>query len=201
MAYVKQWAPRSFNPLELRVPEMLDGPGHAIRGDACHLAGELGEFDVAYLDPPYNQHRYFTNYHIWETLVAWDAPDHYGIACKRIDARDPSTKSVFNDRRRAPDALASVISAVNAGLVVVSASNEGWLGLDDLIAMCEGRGQVEVLAFDSRRYVGAQIGIHNLRGEKVGRVSHTRNTEYVLVAGDADLVGRVAQLDSNRNLL
>jgi adenine-specific DNA-methyltransferase len=67
--------------------------------------------------------------------------------------------------------------------------------------MCEGRGQVEVLAFDSRRYVGAQIGIHNLRGEKVGRVSHTRNTEYVLVAGDADLVGRVAQLDSNRNLL
>ena len=27
MAYVKQWAPRSFNPLELRVPELLAGPG------------------------------------------------------------------------------------------------------------------------------------------------------------------------------
>ena len=35
----------------------------------------VGEFDLAYLDPPYNQHRYFTNYHVWETLVAWDAPD------------------------------------------------------------------------------------------------------------------------------
>jgi adenine-specific DNA methylase len=23
------------------------------------------------MDPPYNQHRYFTNYHIWETLVRW----------------------------------------------------------------------------------------------------------------------------------
>jgi adenine-specific DNA-methyltransferase len=201
MAYLKGWSDRSHQPLALRRPLLLAGPGHAVRGDATAVAGRLPEVDIAYLDPPYNQHRYFTNYHIWETLVAWDAPDHYGIACKRIDARDPSTKSVFNDRRRAPDALASVISAVNAGLVVVSASNEGWLGLDDLIAMCEGRGQVEVLAFDSRRYVGAQIGIHNLRGEKVGRVSHTRNTEYVLVAGDADLVGRVAQLDSNRNLL
>ena len=60
-----------------------------MRGDACELAGELGPFDFAYLDPPYNQHRYFTNYHIWETLVAWDAPVHYGVACKRVDARDP----------------------------------------------------------------------------------------------------------------
>ena len=41
-----------------------------------------------------------------------------------------------------------------------------------------------VLAFDSRRYVGATIGIHDPSGRKVGTVSHTRNTEYVLVAGD-----------------
>jgi adenine-specific DNA-methyltransferase len=46
--------------------------------------------------------------------------------------------------------------------------------------------------------VGAQIGIHNLRGEKVGTVSHTRNTEYLYVASDrpvtaaiADLAGRI----------
>jgi adenine-specific DNA-methyltransferase len=43
---------------------------------------------------------------------------------------------------------------------------------------------VEVLAFDSARYVGARIGIHNPAGTKVGSVSHLRNTEYVLVAGD-----------------
>jgi len=51
----------------------------------------LPEADLAYLDPPYNQHRYFTNYHVWETLVAWDAPAHYGVACKRVDARQPTT--------------------------------------------------------------------------------------------------------------
>ena len=39
MAYVKEWAPRSFRPLELRVPELLAGPGVAVRGDACELAG------------------------------------------------------------------------------------------------------------------------------------------------------------------
>ncbi len=89
MAYVKQWAPRSFNPLALRVPQLLEGPGRAVKGDAVELAPSLGHFDLAYLDPPYNQHRYFTNYHVWETLVAWDAPEAYGVARKRIDARDP----------------------------------------------------------------------------------------------------------------
>ena len=37
--------------------------------------------------------------------MAWDAPEHYGVACKRVDARDPATKSVFNDRRAMPAAL------------------------------------------------------------------------------------------------
>src|SRR5204862_5759877 len=127
MAYVKQWAPRSFRPLELRVPELLPGDGVAVLGDALQVAAELPECDVAYLDPPYNQHRYFTNYHVWETLVAWDAPEHYGIACKRVDARDPSTKSVFNDRRAMPDALSGIIRDVDAALVGVSYNNESWL--------------------------------------------------------------------------
>ncbi|MDQ1400402.1 MAG: adenine-specific DNA-methyltransferase, partial [Acidimicrobiaceae bacterium] len=50
--------------------------------------------------------------------------------------------------------------------------------------------------FDSRRYVGAQIGIHNPRGEKVGAVSHTRNVEYVICAGDPDVVGHLLDNDS-----
>jgi adenine-specific DNA-methyltransferase len=51
MAYLKTWAPRAYNPLELRVPELFPGPGRAIRGDACELAGQVGCFDIAYLDP------------------------------------------------------------------------------------------------------------------------------------------------------
>jgi adenine-specific DNA-methyltransferase len=153
----------------------------------------LPEVDLAYLDPPYNQHRYFTNYHVWETLMAWDAPLHYGVACKRLDARDASTRSVFNSRRDAPEALARLIRGVRAGAVIVSASNEGWVTPGDLLDMGAERGRAALLEFDSRRYVGAQIGIHNLRGEKVGRVSHTRNVEYVLVAGEADLVDRMVR--------
>jgi adenine-specific DNA-methyltransferase len=193
MAYVKQWAARSYNDLELRVPELVAGPGRAVHGDAVELAGALGRFDLAYIDPPYNQHRYFTNYHIWETLVAWDAPDHYGVACKRIDARDDATKSVFNERRRMPDALARVIKDVDARLVVVSYNDEAWVDVGALEAMAAARGgAVRTLAVDSKRYVGAQIGIHDPRGRKVGHVSRLRNTEYLVLAGEPELVERAA---------
>lgn len=191
MAYVKQWAPRSYQPLRLAVPELLPGRGAAVRGDAVRLAAELGPFDLAYLDPPYNQHRYFTNYHVWETLVAWDRPEHYGVACKRLDARDDETKSVFNRKREMPDALRRTIADVRAEIVIVSYNDESWVAFEDLCDMCSAQGEVVALAFDSKRYVGAQIGIHDPRGNKVGTVGRTRNLEYVVVAGPRDRVRRM----------
>ena len=145
MAYVKEWSPRSFNRLELRVPELLDGPGRAVRGDATEVVHQLPEVDLAYLDPPYNQHRYFTNYHIWETLVAWDAPEPYGVACKRMDSRDSATKSAFNVKREMPLALRQLIAGVRAEVVVLSYNNESWVTLDELVDMCSVHGHVAVL--------------------------------------------------------
>jgi len=198
MAYVKEWSARSYQPLALRVPDLLPGAGRAWRADACAVAGELGPFDIAYVDPPYNQHRYFTNYHVWETLVAWDAPEYYGVACKRVDARDAATASPFNRRRAMPVALADVLAAVRSTVLVVSYNNEAWVDLDDLVAMVAARHtsvaddhEVAVLAYDSRRYVGARIGIFNPRGEKVGRVSHLHNVEYVVVGGPRAIVREV----------
>lgn len=193
MAYVKQWAPRSYQRLTLQVPALLPGSGRAERGDAVAVVPTLGSFDLAYLDPPYNQHRYFTNYHVWETLVAWDHPEHYGVACKRVDARDEHTKSAFNRRREMPDALRACVESVDAETVIVSYNDESWLTLDDLRDMCAPRGDVAVLAFDSKRYVGAQIGIHNPSGEKVGEVGRLRNQEYVVVAGPTAVVARMVE--------
>ena len=183
MAYLKQWAPRSFLPLSLRVPELLVGPGRSIRADARKAVASIGPVDFAYLDPPYNQHRYFTNYHVWETLIRWDAPDYYGVACKRVDSKNASTHSDFNSRQTMPAALADVVGRIDATVVVVSCNDESWIGREDLVAMCAARGHVEILEFDSKRYVGAQIGIHDLTGQKVGRVSHLRNVERLAVCG------------------
>jgi adenine-specific DNA-methyltransferase len=191
MAYLKEWAPRAHRPLELRAPVLLEGPGTALRGDALELAPLLPEVDFAYLDPPYNQHSYYGNYHVWETLVAWDAPEHYGVACKRADCRDPANRSPFNSRPRFAGALAEVVRAVRARVLVLSCNDEAWVTLDELVDLCAGaRGAVGVLAFDFKRYVGAQIGIHNPAGQRVGRVRRLRNVEYLLVSGEREEVAQ-----------
>jgi adenine-specific DNA-methyltransferase len=190
MAYLKQWSPRSHQPLELRVPELLPGSGRTIRGDATRTVDHLEPVDLMYVDPPYNQHRYFTNYHVWETLVRWDAPEHYGVACKRVDARDDTTRSVFNSKVEMPAALAGLLGRARADLLLVSYNDESWIGVDDMVAALRdaGRECVEVLAFDTKRYVGAQIGIHGPTGVKVGEVKRLRNVEYLFLAGDRERV-------------
>lgn len=182
MAYLKSWAPRAYNHLELRVPELLPraraGKGQAHRMDALQAVSKL-QADVAYLDPPYNQHSYLGNYHVWESLVVWDKPETYGVACKRVDCR--TRKSDFNLRGAFPAAWRRVVRGVRARHVVVSFNNEGYVGRSDMERMLAVRGAVRVIEKEQKRYVGAQIGIHNPAGEKVGAVSHLRNKEYLYV--------------------
>jgi len=192
MAYLKQWSERSYRPLNLVAPDLIPGSGRMLRGDALELADALPPVDFAYLDPPYNQHRYFTNYHVWETLVRWDAPQTYGVANKRIDSRDDTTKSAFNSRRQMPQALRALIAMLDCEMLVLSYNNESWLTRDELIEACAPRGAVEVIDVDSRRYVGAQIGVYNPAGERVGEVGHLRNVEHLIIAGEPEAVRRVA---------
>ncbi|MGA0545569.1 DNA adenine methylase [Brevundimonas sp. VNH65] len=181
MAYMKQWAARALKPLELRLPALLPGEGRATRADAVEIAGEV-EADLVYLDPPYNQHSYLGNYHVWESLTLWDKPETYGVANKRVDVR--TRKSAFNSRPGIGPALEAVIERVRAPNLVVSFNDEGYLARAELERMLSARGPVQVIEIGHPRYVGARIGIHNPKGEKVGTVGRLRNVEYLFLVGE-----------------
>ncbi len=53
---------------------------------------------------------------------------------------------------------------------------------------------VYTIQTDYKRYVGAQIGIYNPQGEKVGKVSHLRNIEYLYVASRHNLAEALAPM-------
>lgn len=182
MAYLKHWAPRAHKELELRLPKVLPRSAHG-KSEVHQLeaidAARALRADIVYLDPPYNQHSYLSNYHVWESLVLWDKPEVYGIACKRVDCR--TRKSPFNSKRKFHGALTELIAAVDARILLVSFSNEGYIERPEMEALLSSRGRVSVLSHDYKRYVGAQIGIYNPSGEKVGAVSHLRNLEYLYV--------------------
>lgn len=180
MAYLKSWAPRSFNDLKLVYPELLPGSGSAYRLDALELAKSL-EADLFYLDPPYNQHAYLANYHIWETLVLDDRPLTYGRANKRLDCR--VRKSPFNSKRLAYNAMEKLLVAIGRHKhVILSFNDEGFLDSQQIEELLSHLGYVVRFTREHRRYVGARIGIYNPGGERVGQVSHTTNHEYLYVA-------------------
>ena len=194
MAYLKTWSRRSFADLELKVPELIDGPGAAVRADANEAVESIPEVDLAYLDPPYNQHRYFGNYHIWETLVRWDEPDFYGVANKRVDTRSPANKSLFNSKLTMPNALGDLISKVKAKTLLLSYNNESWLSRRELTDMCLKYEAVQILDFDFKRYVGSQIGGYNQSGELVGKPGAKRNLEHVVIAGSLEQVTKLTEV-------
>ena len=180
MAYLKGWATRADNDLTMKLPLLVEGPvGKAYLGDAVDIGKKVGKVQIAYLDPPYNQHSYLGNYHIWESLVLWDKPEVYGIAKKREDCR--TRKSDFNKKGEILRALRETISGIVADLYIVSFNNEGYISVGDMTDMLNqlGVGYVRCKSVNYKRYVGAQIGIYNPLGEKVGKVTHTTNKELL----------------------
>ena len=98
MAYLKQWAPRAHNDLELRGPSCCRARDHGRAATRRRPSTTCARVDLMYLDPPYNQHRYFTNYHIWETLVRWDAPE------RTASRASGSTAATTHEERVQPQA-------------------------------------------------------------------------------------------------
>ncbi len=188
MAYLKQWSARSRQPLRLRLPELLPGEGSASCLDALEAA-DLYEADAAYLDPPYNQHSYLGNYHLWETLVRGDEPEVYGVACKRTDVRERG--SAFNRRGTMEDAFVAVLARVRARRIVVSFSDEGFVPLARLREMLATRGEVHEVSVEHPRYIGHRLGVFNPQGERVGQPGPARNREHLFVVECAGaLTGR-----------
>ncbi len=198
MAYLKSWAPRAHKRIELRLPSILPHPNRipcsAHQLDAIDAAQTLSA-NIAYLDPPYNQHSYLGNYHIWETIVRWDHPKVYGIACKRIDCKE--RKSPYNSKIKIADAFGQLVDSIDADTLIVSFNDEGYLAREQIETILAKRGPLVVLHRDHPRYVGCKIGIHNPSGERVGKVGKMRNTEYFFIAGDG--AHRVA--DAQRELV
>lgn len=194
MAYLKKWAARALQPLKLRDPEPLPrsrhGKAEAHRLEAREAASCL-KADVAYLDPPYNQHKYLGNYHVWETLVRWDQPEVYGVACKRIECRE--RRSDFNSKRGIQQAMRELVDTLDCRYLLVSFNNEGYLDRNEMEQLLSKRGRVTVLSKIHPRYVGAKIGIHNPQGRKVGQVSHLKNTEYLFLVGDIEIEDAVIE--------
>lgn len=98
-SYLKDWSPRSYNDLVLKVPGLYPSwrKHRVYRGDIFDLVPNVS-VDLAYFDPPYGSNnekmppsrvRYASYYHLWTSIVLFDEPDLFGKANRRKDTSDP----------------------------------------------------------------------------------------------------------------
>lgn len=146
--------------------------------DACRVAPEI-PCDVAYLDPPYNQHQYGANYHLLNTVALWDCPrldPHYGRngrrdkAAIRTDWRT-SRRSRYCYRSSALSAFAELLDRLRARWILVSYSTDGIMGLDPLTDLLGRHGRLDVVRRRYKRY--------RVSSQRPSPRRHT--TEFVLI--------------------
>ncbi len=159
---------RIQSTLRLRPPPLFDNgqPNVALRQDAQALAGRLREAlgrqpDVVYLDPPYNQHPYGSNYHLLNTVVLWDKPPlrptiRVGgrVRDKSAIRRDWRTerRSPYNVAREALPAFRRLLEALDARWLLASYSTDGNMPLEELLAALAARGRATVFTETYKRY-------------------------------------------------
>lgn len=112
--------------------------------------------DVVYLDPPYNQHPYASNYHVLNSLVVWDRPDLPPPTERgwksAIHPDWQQRKSPFNDRRAAAGAFATLLDRLDAPWLLVSYSTDGRIPLEQFVAAAAARGALRVFCRSYKRY-------------------------------------------------
>ena len=97
--------------------------------DANELAAELPEMDVVYLDPPYNQHPYGSNYFMLSLLSSYEKPEE----TSRVSGIPADWKrSTYNSRQHAPEALFRLLEDCPAKFILLSYSSEGFINYEEM---------------------------------------------------------------------
>jgi len=184
-AYLKNWAARASNDLELDdLPFPSGAVGLHIVGNALTISYPTSS--VAYLDPPYSAHSYATYYHIWDSITRWDKPAVGLKTNRRIDRvssaeeHDAAMDSPWNSKRTALAAFQELVARLPVKYVVISYNDESLVPLETLVKAFRGiYATVTVKTIPYKRNIMAQIG-NAAEAIAEGAEAKTKNNEVLI---------------------
>ena len=121
-----------------------------------------GLFDLAYFDPPYNQHPYGSNYFMLNLIADYKRPDSDNISRVSGIPKDWN-RSDYNKKRRVAEVFAELVRNVKARFVLVSFNSEGFISKEEMIELLSSCGKVQVLEADYNAFRGSR----NLSGREI----------------------------------
>ena len=124
-----------------------------LQEDANDVARRVGDLDLAYIDPPYNQHPYGSNYFMLNLLVRYERPE----SISRVSGIPEGwRRSGYNVRARSLALMRDLLQSLDARFLLVSFNNEGFIATDEMLAMLEEIGSVEVMETPYNAFRGSR---------------------------------------------
>ena len=159
-AYNEIWDSRALKPfiLEKLIDNTCAPRGETHRCDAKRIIDR--DYDVIYMDPPYNQRNYATYYHVLETLSRYE---------EDIQIKDNKTgtplcvqQSAWCSKPKCVDELKEFMGKTKAKLIIMSYNNEGIIPSADIVDIFKSYGDYECLEFDHKRFTCNGKGASNV---------------------------------------
>lgn len=122
--------------------------------------------DILYLDPPYNERQYCTNYHMLETIAKYDNPVINGKTGLREYSEQ---KSVFCNKKNVATAFDNLMKKAKFKYVFLSYNNEGLMSFDEIQKIMEKYGKYKVYMQTHKRY----------KADSAREIKATQTVEYL----------------------
>ncbi|MFY0746242.1 DNA adenine methylase [Campylobacter sp. LH-2024] len=156
--------------LKLPIFSNFECPFIVEQKDANCLAKEIDLLDVIYLDPPYNQHPYGSNYFMLNLVANYQKP----VEISQISGIPKNwNRSIYNNAKSAEDALFDLIFKLKAKIILLSYNCEGFIKKENFIKRLEKLGKCYII---EQKY-NAFRGSRNLRN----RALYVKEQLYILV--------------------
>lgn len=153
-AFLKHWDKRALNQLELKHIEVLNNnrKNIALNMDANILVKNISA-DIAYIDTPYNNRQYTSNYHVLENIAMNKKPKLSG---KTKLFYWQETKSKYAMKNKAYDTMKDLIENIDATHLIVSYNTEGIIKENELIELLKDNSvdnKVIIKRIPYRKYI------------------------------------------------
>lgn len=139
--------------LELPILSQFECEWQVHQEDANQLVQHIQAVDFAYMDPPYNQHPYGSNYFMLNLLCNYVPPqDISPISGIPTDWN----RSSYNKRKVAQEALFQLIEQCPAKFILISYNSEGFISYDSFIQELNKLGKINTLETPYNTFRGSR---------------------------------------------
>ena len=146
LKHIKKPAQKEFM-LEL-LPVGNGNIGKVYNEDVNELIKKV-DGDVLYIDPPYNNRQYCSNYHVLETIAKYDTPKLRGVTGLRDETYQ---KSKYCSKRTVIDIFEDLIKNADFKYIILSYNNEGLMDLKTIKDIMSKYGEYDFFTKEYRRF-------------------------------------------------